>query len=334
MNTKLISAKELPSFYHKYSNNTIKPKQVLEKSILVTGATGFIGSRLVNSLIEKGYDTSSLIRKGKTGHAKSNNIVGDLTDSRLNISDTKFDCVFHLASHTPLERNKKILEKVNLGGTKNLFNQVKDKTKAITYISGLGVYGETQGMVVDETFPYKPNTEFVKIRLDAQKFLEKNCKDLGINFTIIHLGDVYGSDGWFYDVLVKRLLKNTFRLPKSGDYYKAFVHVDDAVGSMISILEKNSSNETYIVADPAIVKFKEFVDFTADSLGVKHPGPIPTFVAKAILGADLITLLTTSIRISNEKISQIYDFKFPSYKQGIPDVILELKAKKLLNKTT
>lgn len=302
----------------------------MNKSILVTGATGFIGSRLVTSLAEKQYNVSSLIRKGKTGQHKSKNIVGDLTDSKLDIPNTEFDCVFHLASHTPLEKNKKILEKVNLEGTKNLFNHIKDKTKAITYISGLGVYGETQDRIVDESFTYKPNTDFVKIRLEAQKFLEKNCKELGINFTVIHFGDVYGSGGWFYDILVKRLLKNTFRLPKGGDYYKAFVHVDDAVGSMISILEKNSSNQTYIVADHTSTKFKEFVDFTADTVGANHPGTIPIFVAKALLGGDLIKLLTTSIKVSNEKISQIYKFKFPSYQQGIPNVISELKDMQLL----
>ena len=302
----------------------------MSKSILVTGATGFIGSRLVSSLVEKKYRVSSLIRKGKSGHVKSKNMIGDLTDSKLDIPDTEFDCVFHLASHTPLEKNKKILEKVNLEGTKNLFNHIKDKTKAITYISGLGVYGETQDGIVDESFPYNPNTDFVKIRLEAQRFLEKNCKELGINFTVIHFGDVYGSGGWFYEVLVKRLLKNTFRLPKDGNYYKAFLHVDDAVGSMISILEKNAINETYIVADPTFVKFKEFADFTADSIGASHPGTIPMFVAKAVLGGDLVKLLTTSMKVSNKKISQIYEFKFPSYQQGIPNVISELKAKELL----
>ncbi len=218
---------------------------------------------------------------------------------------------------------------MNLGGTKNLFNHIKDKTKAITYISGLGVYGETQD-IVDESFPYNPNTDFVKIRLEAQRFLEKNCKELGINFTVIHFGDVYGSGGWFYEVLVKRLLKNTFRLPKGGDYYRSFVHVDDAVGSMISILEKNSTNGSYIVADSTSIKFKEFVDFTADSIGTNRPGTIPIFVAKAVLGGDLIKLLTTSMKVSNKKISQIYEFKFPSYLQGIPNVISELKARELL----
>jgi len=99
----------------------------MTQSVLVTGATGFIGSRLVEKLVEKEHKVTSLIRKGKHSHPKSGEIIADLTDSNLDISIEKTDCVFHLASHTPLEKNKKILEKVNLGGTKNLFNQIKDK---------------------------------------------------------------------------------------------------------------------------------------------------------------------------------------------------------------
>ena len=82
----------------------------MAKSVLVTGATGFIGSRLVDALIKKGYEVTSLVREGKKGNSKSNIIYGDLTDKKIDFKDLKFDCVFHLASHTPLEKNKKILE--------------------------------------------------------------------------------------------------------------------------------------------------------------------------------------------------------------------------------
>ena len=302
----------------------------MTQSILVTGATGFIGTRLVEKLVENEYNVTSLIRKGKDPHSNSQSIIDDLTDSNLDLPITDTDCVFHLASHTPLEKNKKTIEKVNLGGTKNLFNQIKDKTKSFIYISGLGVYGEPGDSIVDEKSPYNPTTDFVKIRLDAQKFLERKCKEFGINFTVIHFGDVYGTRGWFYEFMIKRLLKNTFRLPKNGDYYKGVIHINDAVGSMISILEKSPKNETFIVSDSIPVKFREFVDFTADQIGVKHPGNVPVFLAKAVLGGDLIKLLTTSMKVSNKKISQIYDFQFPSFKEGIPNVISELKSKQLL----
>ena len=296
----------------------------MTKSVLVTGATGFIGSRLVEELINKEYDVTSLIRKGKEGNSKSKIIYGDLTDEKIDFKNLEFDCVFHLASHTPLEKNKKILEKVNLDGTKKLFNEIKSKTKSIIYISGLGVYGETGETVVDENQKYNPNTDFVKIRLDAEKYLKENSDKHKIDFAVVHFGDVYGPDGWFYEMLIKRLKKNTFRMPKGGKYYKGFVHVDDAVGSMIAVLENKRFNESFIVADSNPVTFKEFANFTADQINAKHPGSVPMFLAKAILGGDLIKLLTTSMKVSNKKISEIYEFKYPNYKEGIKQIISKL----------
>ena len=299
----------------------------MAKSVLVTGATGFIGSRLVEELINKGYDVTSLIRKGKEGNSKSNIIYGDLTDEKIDFKDLKFDCVFHLASHTPLEKNKKVLEKVNLEGTKKLFQEIKSITKSIIYISGLGVYGETGEAVIDESQNYNPNTNFVKIRLDAEKYLKDNSVEHKIDFTVVHFGDVYGPDGWFYEMLVKRLKKNTFRMPKGGNYYKGFVHVEDAVGSIIAILEKQAFGESFIIADSMPVSFKEFSNFTADQINAKHPGSVPVFLAKAVLGSDLIKLLTTSMKVSNKKILKIYDFKYPNYKEGIKQVTSELKTR-------
>jgi nucleoside-diphosphate-sugar epimerase len=245
----------------------------------------------------------------------------------IDFKGLEFDCVFHLASHTPLEKNKKVLEKVNLEGTKKLFQEIKSITKSIIYISGLGVYGETEGKIIDENQQYDPNTNFVKIRLDAEKYLKENSIQNKIDFAVVHFGDVYGPDGWFYDMLVKRLKKNTFRMPKGGDYYKGFVHVDDAVGSMISVLEHKSFGESFIVADSMPITFKEFSNFTADQINAKHPGSVPIFLAKAVLGGDLIKLLTTSMKVSNKKISEIYEFKYPNYKDGIKQIISELKEK-------
>ena len=299
----------------------------MTKSVLVTGATGFIGSRLVTELINKGYDVTSLIRKGKEGNSKSNIIYGDLTEENIDFKELEFECVFHLASHTPLEKNKKILEKVNLDGTKKLFEEIKTRTKSIIYISGLGVYGETGDKIIDETQDYNPNTSFVKIRLEAEKYLKENSMQNKIDFAVVHFGDVYGADGWFYEMLVKRLKKNTFRMPKGGDYYKGFVHVDDAVESMISVLEHKSFGESFIVADSMPITFKEFANFTADQIDAKHPGSVPIFLAKAVLGGDLIKLLTTSMKVSNRKISEIHQFKYPNYKEGIKQVVSELKEK-------
>ena len=184
---------------------------------------------------------------------------------------------------TPLEKNAKILENVNLQGTKNLFEAINGKTKSLIYVSGLGVYGEPGDKVIDETHQHDPNTKFVKIRLEAENFLREKCQQNGINFSVVYFGDVYGPGGWFSDIIVKRLQSKSFRVPGGGKYFKGFVNVDDAVGSMIAILEKEAFGESFIVTDSSVL-FKDFVNFTADQLGLKASWRRPRFPCKGSTG--------------------------------------------------
>lgn len=289
--------------------------------ILVTGASGFIGSRLASKLVENGHSVIGLVNKNKIQNSSFKTVSADLTRDDFILPDEKFDAVFHLAAATPLEKNKKILKNVNFQGAVNLFNQIKDKTKFLVYVSGLGVFGDPGDIIIDENTPLNPNTNYAKIRLEAQKYLEDKCKENSIHFTVTYLGEVYGDGGWFESQIVSRLKKGSFRVPKSGEYFRCLVYIDDVINSLIAIIEKNQYDESFIITDSNPVLFKDFINFTSDKLGVKHPGSVPMFLAKAVLGGDFVKLLTTSVKTTNEKISNLYKFQYPSYEKGIESII-------------
>ena len=289
--------------------------------VLVTGASGFIGSRLAQRLISEGDEVYGIIHEKPNTVEGMHVITADLSDSTFDIPDVNFDVVYHLAAATPLVKDKKKQKKINLEGTINLFDKIKNKTNFIIYASGLGVFGNPNNSIVNEGSKIQPDTDFVKIRLEAQKFLEDSCKENDINFSVCYFGDVYGDGSWFIDMVVNRLKNGTFKIPGKGEYSKCFIHVDDAVGVLDAIARNNMHNESYVVADSTSTTFKEFVDYTADKIDAKHPGGVPMFLAKGVLGGDLIKLLTTSMKISNEKISKIYTFKYPSYKEGINSIL-------------
>jgi len=291
--------------------------------ILVSGASGFIGSRLVKKFVEKNYSVTGLIHSQNINNQSIEGIRVDLTDPDFSIPNEKFDVVIHLAAVTPMEKDKKKQKKINYDGTINFFNRIKDKTKFLVYISGLGVFGEVD-KVIDEKTPLRPHTDYTKIRLDAQNYLETKCKEHSISFTVAYLGEVYGDGGWFLSQIISRLRKGSFKMPKSGNYYRSFVHVDDVVNALISIVENNATNDSFIITDSKPVLFKDFIIFTCDKLGVKHPGNVPTFLAKIVLGGDFVKLLTTPVKTSNAKISKLYDFKYISYKEGVSEVISKI----------
>jgi nucleoside-diphosphate-sugar epimerase len=288
--------------------------------VLVTGAGGFIGSRLAKKLILEGHEVYGTIHDSPSQVEGMQIINADLTNDEFEIPDVKFDVVFHLAAATPLVKDKKKQKRINHDGTVNLFNKIKDKTEFIIYASGLGVFGNPNG-TVDEQSPIKPDTDFVKIRLDAQKFLENSCKENNIGFSVCYFGDVYGDGSWFTEMVVKKLKSGMMKTPGKGDYDKCFIHVEDAIGILISIAKNNLKDQAYVCADSTSVTFKEFVDYTADKIGAKHAGGVPMFLAKGVLGGDLVKLLTTPMKISNKKISEVYNFVYPSYKEGINSIL-------------
>jgi nucleoside-diphosphate-sugar epimerase len=312
-------------------------------SVLVTGAAGFIGSSLVQSLEKSGNNTIlALIRKdgsrlpgNASGFCNSGRVQvvsGDLTEpASLNFdSDSRmFDVVFHLAAVTPETRfGNNRLRDVNLAGTKNLFDTVRQRTKHFVYISGVAVFEPSNNAdrLINEESPKARQMEYLKTRLAAEDYLRENCAKAGIDFTVVYLPDiVYGNGGNFKRIFLEQISKGKFRIPGSGDYHVNFIHLEDAVNILVTVAKRRSeaANQTYIASDSNPAPFREFVNFTADELGAKHPGSAPLFLAKAVAGSDLIKMLTRDTRASNKKISGLYDFRYPTYRTGIPNVVLQ-----------
>ena len=327
-------------------------------NVLITGATGFIGSRLVEQLSEMNnkdpsnhISITSLVRrqkilqqyppsandtarKGDTNGPLPNSriAIGDLTD-RASLKfggDSVFDTVFHLAAITPeATKNRNILREVNYKGTLNLFDAICNRTRHLIYVSGVSAFDtDNEERVVNEESPRSTEIEYIKMRVGAENFLRQNCRDKGIDFTVVHFPEiVYGNGGSFRSIFLERIKHGSFRIPGSGDYYTNFVHLNDAINILITIAALGEkANKSYIATDSFPAPFKDFVNYIADQFKVKHPGSVPLILARAAVGSDIIRMLTRSTKASNAKLRKIYDFQYPSYKEGMPDIVAQFNS--------
>lgn len=289
---------------------------------LVTGAAGFIGGYLAGALESGGHRVHRLQRRG----GGPDTIRADLTKPPVDAGDGPYDCVFHLASLTPLTRDAAALRSVNLDGARNLLEAVRDRTGALVYASGLGVYGNAGGVITEST-PYSPDTEFARLRYEAHRYLEEECRSAGIRFSAVMFGDVYGPGGWLRDMVIRRLRTGTMMIPGGGRYSKAFLHVEDAAGIMAAVWDSGLERPAYVAASPQGVTFREFVWHLADALGVRRPRGVPAFAARLALGKDMTKLLCTPTAVSGGAVSEIYRLKYPDYREGLDRTVSALDGR-------
>jgi nucleoside-diphosphate-sugar epimerase len=295
--------------------------------VLVTGASGFIGSALVSMLVSKGHEVMCLIRserrKEKLQNMNVKFAVADITEREKlfeTLNGLDVDVLYHLAAVNPLEKNKKVQQRVNVDGMRNIIDACKKgRVGLFVYVQGMGVFGDRKGAWIDESTVKNPDTDFAKTRNAAEEMFRQSNSQAAVAI----LGDVYGPGGWFADMIVKRLRDGSFKIPGSGDYYRSFVHVDDAANALKLMGERNAVNNTYIVCDDEPARFDEFVNYVADRLGMKRPGKVPAFLAKTAVGSEMIKLLTSSTRARNGKIKKELGFtlQYPTYREGVEDAI-------------
>lgn len=222
----------------------------------VTGGAGFIGSHVVDRLIERGdevivYDNMStgiedfIIQHFKNPQFKF--IKGDILDLEKLIKEMKgSDIVFHLAAHADIRSgfiDHKIDFEQNLLGTINVLEAMhKNNIKKIAFSSTSSVYGDATIIPTPENYPLLPTSLYGSSKAAAETYISTFCEYYDMTAYIFRfvswVGERY-THGLVFDFLNK-LEKDptTLHILGDGTQRKSYLYVKDGVDAIFTIIEK------------------------------------------------------------------------------------------------
>lgn len=255
------------------------------KNILVTGGLGFIGSHIVDELIDNNFviiiDDNST---GKVENLKNPNhpnlkiIEKDINDVDLEILLKDIDYVFHLAAvvSVPLSVDDPIkCNDVNINATVKLLDSCrKNNVKKIIFSSSSAVYGDTNNIPIKETEPLLPKSPYAASKAGCEFYLKSFYESYGLNYTILRYFNVFGpkqDKNSQYAAVIPNFISSLLEgeqpiIYGDGTQTRDFIFVKDVVMANIMACESDY-NGIVNVASGRKLSINELYEIIVETMG-------------------------------------------------------------------
>lgn len=208
---------------------------IRKRKIVITGASGFIGSNLVPLLLKKHYQITVLDQRGAS-YPKSVKVVHGnlLTGEGLDEFLEGSDILIHLAGQ--VLPGVTTMEEGNTKTTRNLVLKAEQyKVKKIIFASSVAVYGNSKTKIFKETDKCNPDTDYGLSKFKAEKIVEKWGKKKGSQYAILRFFSLYGygnKKGLIYNLCTDFINTGSVIINGDGTQERDLVWVDDAVDTI------------------------------------------------------------------------------------------------------
>lgn len=309
----------------------------MSKRIVVTGATGLIGKKLVNALVNRGDDVIVFgrnIERAKSLLPNADKYVEwdykkpDNWKSEIN----GVDAVVHLAGINLFSKRwndafkKEVLESREVS-TKNLSDAINNCTKkpgVLVSASGIGYYGDCGDKILSEESP--AGNDFLA---DVCKVWENEAKKVeqsGVRSVQVRTGLVLSTE----DGALKQMLppfKFFIGGPLgNGKQWASWLHIDDIVGIYIYAIDNNQLSGAVNAASPNPVRMKEFAQTLGKVLHRPAFFPVPKFALKIAVG-EAAEVVTASQRVDVKKLLDSgYKFRFENFNEALEDLLKQKRT--------
>lgn len=235
------------------------------KTVLVTGATGFIGSRLVQWLHEvEGARVVALVHQFKNASKLSRFPVelrrGDVLDQDSLAAAVKgCDLIVHAA--VTFAGSADVNRRTTVDGARNLCAvALAAGIKRVVYLSTISVHGDTPPGPLDLSTPCRPSDAYGRDKLDAEAVFNEYASQ-GLSPVILRLPVVYGPWAFWSDYPAGQLAKGRVILPEGGGLCNA-LYVDDAARAVVAGLThaEGAAPVTCLISGPAPVTWRSYYE--------------------------------------------------------------------------
>jgi dihydroflavonol-4-reductase len=248
----------------------------------VTGGTGFIGGRVARKLRERGDEVVALVRdQAKAGALRDLGcrlVEGDLSsDEAIRHGIEGCQSTFHVAAVYKVgipQSERWAMREANVRGTERVLDAAVDAgVNRIVYVSTVGVFGNTKGKIVDETYMH-PGDDFLSCYeetkyLSHEVALDRSAK--GAPVVIVQPGGVYGpGDHSEIGNIIEQTRTGKLKLLMFPDLGFNLVHVEDVADGILLAHDKGKIGESYVLGGQ-IATMRDLIEKVAELSDRKAP---------------------------------------------------------------
>jgi len=248
----------------------------------VTGATGFIGKKLSERLVQEGHE---VVCAGRALH-KLASLTGKIEPIYLDIEDPdkvreiirqqRPDILLHCAALVDSKCMNKLL-RANAEGSRNVFDAcLNEGIEKVVYLSSIAVVSGNPEVPITDDMPYKATNPYGESKVAAEK-IALEYREKGLKIAILRPPIVYGEDeSHGLKVLINLIRWRLLPILGKGTNRLHLVDIENVVDVMILALSEERLYEgSYIVADKEILSIRELLDYIAKITGTRGPIQIP-----------------------------------------------------------
>ena len=303
--------------------------------IAITGATGFVGSRLVERLISQGHQLIILSRSVQHAQKvfpatafKNLEIVGYIPTVSGDWQNTISGCdaVVNLAGEsiaegrwTP-ERKQEILNSRKLGTQKvvEAIDNADPKPSVLVNASAIGYYGTSQTASFDETSP-AGNDFLAQVSTEWESEAQK-VTNSGVRLVILRFGIVLGMGGALGKMITPFKLFAGGPLG-DGQQWFSWIHVDDVVSLILQALNNSQMQGVYNATAPESVRMSQFCNTMGQVMNRPSWLPVPGFALEAILGEAAAVVLQGQQVLPKRTLESGFEYQYPKLQSALREIL-------------